>query len=305
MKLLRRWRILGALMFAAILLSIVFVWNIGAVLVAPSNHPIGKPPPGLPVENVEFPSASGATLHGWLVAGQPGQGAVVLMHGIHADRTTLAARAEFLSRAGYAVLLFDFQGHGESRGKEITFGYLESRDATAAVNFIHQKLPGEKVGVLGISLGAASALLADPPLPVHALVLESSYPTLYQATEDRLGLRFGLLGRLATPLLTCQLKPRLGFSPDDLNPLACARNIHVPKFFLAGTLDHDTTIEEAKALFAAAAEPKQAWWIDGAGHEDLHRFAGREYETRVLAFLVGQLSRSDSVQPQMDTDEHR
>jgi dipeptidyl aminopeptidase/acylaminoacyl peptidase len=114
MKLLRRWKILGALLVAAILLSVIFVWNIGAVLVAPSNRSIGGPPAGLPVENVEFPSASGATLYGWFLAGQPGQGAIVLMHGIHADRTTLVARAEFLSRAGYAVLLFDFQAHGEN-----------------------------------------------------------------------------------------------------------------------------------------------------------------------------------------------
>ena len=293
MKWLPGWKILGAFSVAAVVLSVVFVWSMGAVLTAPSNHQIGRPPTGLAVENVEFPSASGATISGWFVPGKPGRGVVVLMHGIHGDRTTLAARAEFLARAGYAVLLFDFQAHGESRGHQITFGHLESRDATAAVNFIQQKLPGEKVGVLGVSLGAAAALLAQPPLPVNALILESSYPDIDQATADRLALRFGWLGRLATPLLTGQLKPRLGVSPDDLNPLANSRNISVPKFFLAGTLDRDTTIEEAKALFTAAAEPKQAWWIEGAAHEDLHRFARGEYERRVLAFLASQLRRDD------------
>jgi alpha-beta hydrolase superfamily lysophospholipase len=293
MQWLPGWKTFGALLVAAAVLSVVFVWGMGAVLTAPSNHRIGRPPTGLAVENVEFPSASGATICGWFVPGKPGRGAVVLMHGIHGDRTTLAARAEFLSRAGYAVLLFDFQAHGESRGRQITFGHLESRDATAAVDFIHHKLPGEKVGVLGISLGAAAALLAEPPLPVNALILESSYPNIYLATADRLALRFGWLGRLATPLLTCQLKPRLGISPDDLNPLAYSRKISVPKFFLAGTLDRDTTIEEAKALYTAAAEPKQAWWIEGAAHEDLHLFARGDYERRVLAFLASQLQRDD------------
>lgn len=289
MKLNRRWKILGALFLAGIILGVLFVWNMGAVLVAPSNHPIGNPPAGLHVQDVEFASASGATIHGWFVAGEPGQGAVVLMHGIHADRTTLVARAEFLAHTGYSVLLFDFQGHGESQGKQITFGFLESRDATAAVKFIREKLPGEKVGVIGISMGAAAALLANPPLPVQAMVLESSYPTLYQATEDRLAIRFGWLGRLATPLLTCQLKPRLGISLDDLKPLECARNISTPKFFLAGTADRDTTLAEAKSLFAAAAEPKQAWWVDGAAHVDLHQFAKSEYEQRVRAFLESHL----------------
>jgi alpha-beta hydrolase superfamily lysophospholipase len=235
---------------------------------------------------VEFPSASGTTIHGWFVPGKSNNGAVVLMHGVHGDRRSLVARAEFLAAAGYSVLLFDFQAHGESLGKQITFGHLESRDATAAVDFIHQKLPGEKIGVIGISLGAASALLAEPPLPVNAMILESSYPTIYQATEDRMIIRFGWLGKLATPLLICQLKPRLGISQADLSPISNAKTVSTPKFFIAGTTDRDTTIDESKSLFTAAAEPKQSWWVDGAAHVDMYRFAGSEYQKRVLAFLA-------------------
>jgi pimeloyl-ACP methyl ester carboxylesterase len=289
MKFRRRLRLAGALLLALAILGAFVVWQIGGALVAPANHPIGGAPADLPVENVEFASASGAAIHGWFVPGHSGRGALVLMHGVHADRTTLVTRARFLSRAGYSVLLFDFQGHGESPGKYITFGSLESRDAAAAVDFLQHKLPGEKIGVIGISMGAAAALLADPPLPVRAMVLESCYPTIYQATEDRMAIRLGWLGRLATPLLTSQLKPRLGLALDDLAPLERARKISVPKFFLAGTADRNTTIAEARELFAAAAEPKSAWWLEGAGHVDLHAFAGPEYEQRVLAFLASNL----------------
>ncbi len=290
MKLTRCWTIFGALLIAAILLGGLFVWNLGGVLVAPANHPVGPPPAGLHVENVAFPSASGTTIHGWFVAGQPGRGAVVLMHGVHADRRTTAARAEFLSRAGYAVLLFDFQGHGESLAKRITFGFLESRDATAAVNFIQQKLPGEKIGVIGISMGAAAALLAKPPLPVNALILEECYPTIYHATEDRMIERFGFLGRLATPLLLCQLKPRLGIGLDALEPIERSRKIFVPKFFIAGGSDRLTTAQESKDLFAVAAGPKQFWLVAGAAHVDLHAFAKADYERRVLEFLAKTLN---------------
>jgi len=199
-------------------------------------------------------------------------------------------RAEFLFHEGYSVLLFDFQAHGESIGKQITFGYLESRDATAAVNFVHQRLPVEKIGVIGVSLGAASALLAEPPLPVNAMVLESSYPTIYQAVEDRMTIHFGWLGKLATPLLTCQLKPRLGFGADDLRPIQQARQNHTPKFFIAGTVDRDTTLPESQALFDAAAEPKQLWLVGNAAHVDMHAFARTEYEEHILTFLAKNLN---------------
>ncbi|HXI71862.1 MAG TPA: alpha/beta fold hydrolase [Verrucomicrobiae bacterium] len=286
----RRLKNFGALVVAAAILGAIFVWSAGGVLVAPSNCSIGNPPTNLSVQPVEFSSASGATLHGWLVPGQPGKGVMILMHGVHANRLALITRAQFLSRAGYSVLMFDFQGHGESAGTNITFGYLESRDATAAVDFVRQKFPGEKIGVIGISLGAASALLAEPPLPVSALVLESSYPTIYQAVEDRLAIRFGFPGKLATPLLTCQLKPRLGISLDDLKPIEHARKISTPKFFIAGTADRDTTLPESQALFDAAAEPKQIWLVEGAAHVDMLSFSKAEYEKRILDFLAKNLN---------------
>jgi uncharacterized protein len=285
----RRWRRRVAWAVAVVLLGFIVVWETGSVLMASTNGPIGAVPTHLPVQAVTFPSGSGATLHGWWVPGQPGHGVVVLMHGIHANRRAMITRAMFLTRAGYAVLLFDFQGHGESLGEHITFGYLESRDVTAAVQFVHEKSPGEKVALLGISLGAAATLLAEPSLPVQAMILESSYPTIYQATEDRLVVRLGWLGKPITPLLTCQLKPRLGVGPEDLQPIEHARKITVPKFFIAGTTDPNTTLPESQTLFDAAAEPKQFWAVEGAGHIDMHGFARAEYERRILEFLAGKL----------------
>ncbi len=285
----RRLKIFGALMFAAALLGAIFIWTVGGILLAPANHAVGPPPARLHAKDIQFASGSGAQVHGWLAAGQPGRGVVVLMHGIHADRRVMVARAEFLLRAGYSVLLFDFQGHGESLGRKITFGFLEGRDATAAVQFARASFPGEKIGVIGVSMGAAAALLAEPSLPVNALVLESSYPTIYSATENRLVARLGFLGKLATPLLTCQLKLRLGVGADDLRPIVRAGNIPVPKLFVAGTVDRDTTLSESRALFAAAAAPRELWLVGNAAHVDLHAFARAEYERRILEFLAKNL----------------
>ena len=131
--------------------------------------------------------------------------------------------------------------------------------------------------------------LIVPPLPVSAMILESSFPTIYQATEDRMEDRFGVLGKLVTPLLTCQLQPRLGISPDDLRPIAKAKTIFAPKLFIAGTADRLTTMQESKDLFNAAADPKELWLLDGAAHEDLHAFARAEYERRILEFLGNKL----------------
>jgi fermentation-respiration switch protein FrsA (DUF1100 family) len=50
--------------------------------------------------------------------------------------------------------------------------------------------------------------------------------------------------------------------------------------------DDRTAIAEAKAMFDRAAEPKQFWAVDGAGHVDLEHYAPEEYRQRILPFLV-------------------
>jgi len=120
--------------------------------------------------------------------------------------------------------------------------------------------------------------------------LESVYPTIEQAITDRLEIRFGWLGKLGAPFLTWQLKPRLGFGCDDLRPINQVGKITAPKFFIAGTADRDTPVQESRNLFAAAAEPKQFWLVDGAAHVDMNDFAKDEYEKRILEFLARNLN---------------
>ena len=228
-------------------------------------------------------------IQGWFIPGSKGSGAVVLMHGVRASRLDMLERARWLSAACYSVLLFDFQAHGESSGQHVTFGYLESKDARAAVEFLRANTPGEKIGVLGVSLGGAAALLATPQLNADAMVLEMVYPTIDQAVGDRLAMRLGNWSRSLTPLLTWQMKVRSGISARDLRPIDHVNTMRMPKLFIAGAEDRHTTLGESRELFAAASEPKELWVVSGAKHQDLNAFARTEYEQRVLAFLAKHL----------------
>lgn len=279
----RKLFILCPLIIIIVLFTIV--WIIGGSLLAAHNFSVGKPPLDLNAVNVEFKSESGATVRGWFIQGREKAGAVILMHGVRSSRLDLIGRARFLSRAGYTVLLFDFQAHGESKGEHITLGYLESRDACAAVNFLKEAAPNEKIGVIGISMGGAAALLAHPPLEANALVLEEVYTTVEDATANRLAERFGGWAKFLSPCLTYQIRPRLGFSAGELCPIKKVKDNKSPKLFIVGAQDKYTTLEESKALFDAARGEKEFWSIDGAGHIDLHAFAKEEYEQRVLSFF--------------------
>ncbi|HEV8419254.1 MAG TPA: alpha/beta fold hydrolase [Candidatus Udaeobacter sp.] len=269
-----------------ILITIISAMSVGWLLAHPVQTKIGNPPADLNAESVVFASASGATVHGWWCPNQNAKGAVLLLPGIRANRLSMVERARFLSRAGYSILLIDFQATGETTGDHITFGWKESRDVLAAVDFVRKTDSTTPVAIVGSSLGGAAALLATPPLRIDALILEEVYPTIEIATRNRLENYVGVFGRALTPVLLSQLQWRLGVSPSDLRPVDHMENVDCPIFIISGEKDTNTRPIDTRMLVERARNPKEVWFVPNAAHVDLHRAARREYETRVLAFLA-------------------
>src|SRR2546422_10498267 len=72
----------------------------------------------LRAEDVTFHAADGVLLSGWLVKGAPRAPVIVLCHDLGGSRSALLNSAVSLNRAGYALLVFDFRGHGLSTGSD-------------------------------------------------------------------------------------------------------------------------------------------------------------------------------------------
>lgn len=283
---------------AAAAMAWISIAAAGLYLSEPVHRAVTPPPPGLAVETVTIPSTSGSALAGWFVparprAGSSHTGAVVLLHGWTSTRGSMLARVQFLHDAGYAVLAFDFQSHGESAGERITFGRLEALDAEAATAWMKARLPDEKVGVIGVSLGGAAAVLEPGGFHGDALVLESVFPDINRAVGDRLTRYVGPLGSFIANLFVATVAPIIHMRDGELHPIDHIGAVAAPVLVIGGTGDRLTRIEETREMFAAAREPKQLWEVEGAGHVDLERFARPEYHRRILDFF-GRYLRAES-----------
>lgn len=273
------------------------IWIAGWALSRPVQNPIGAPPADLAAKVVEITTERGAVVKAWWCP-QPGANAtVLLLPGIRANRLSMMGRARFLRRAGYSVLLLDFEGTGETQGAHITFGWRERQDVIAAVDFVRGKSPSDRVAIIGSSLGGAAALLATPPLKVDALILEAVYPTIETATNNRLTKYLGPVGKAAGPLLLSQLSLRLGIPARNLRPLDHIARVGCPLLILNGQDDPNTTVRDARALYDLAPDPKELWIVPHAGHVDLHRAEPEEYERRVLAFFDRTLRETTPERP--------
>ena len=278
----RRFVFAGAIALAIVVLA---WWAVPMLITYPSHARVGAGPPDLPIENVSFSSEPGIALRGWYIPGRRGGGAVLLLHGVRASRLMEIGRARFLHQAGYTVLAFDFRAHGESGGNRITFGYRESRDVAAALVYLGKCAPGERIGVVGTSMGGAAFLLASPPLHVDAVVLEQVYPSIDLALDHRMTRYLGPLGHALSPVLLRWMALNIGLHADQLRPISHVAQVNAPLLLIGGESDRYTPPQESQAMYAAARQPKELWLVPGADHVDLQRFTGDEYRRRVLAFF--------------------
>ena len=288
---MRSWKLC---LLAALAVSTAAVLGAGEMLSRPARAVIGPAPADLQALPVSLRTMSGLQVSGWSMAGQARAGVVLLLHGVRGDRRDMIGRARFLNALGHAVLLIDLPSHGESEGERITFGLHEAEGVQAALAWVAERHPGERVGVVGVSLGAASLVLSPPRPAPAAVVLESMYPSIEEAVSERLRLHLGGGGPVLAPLLLAQFPLRLGVSPAQLHPIDHIARLQAPLLLISGALDRHTTEEQTRRLFAAAAEPKALWIVDGAAHVNLHAFAPAEYEARVSAFLSTHLRQRAS-----------
>ena len=68
------------------------IWLAGSSLIAPVNQTVGNCLQDLDCENVEFKSESGAIIKSWFLRGEKGKSAIILMHGVRANRLDLIER---------------------------------------------------------------------------------------------------------------------------------------------------------------------------------------------------------------------
>jgi uncharacterized protein len=278
----------GALRFLLVAVAAMALvgasWWVGSELVRPAQHRVALPP--------DFPAraltiqGSGRTIAAWWVDRGERAPAVLLLHAIRADRLSMVPRAHLLARHGFSVLLIDLQAHGETSGSAITLGWRESADARSALEWLRHERASSRVGVIGCSLGGAAVLLGGQPSGFDAAVFEAVYPRAPRAIENRIRIRLGPLAPILTPFLLVQLRPRLGISANDLEPIRSIGRFGAPVLVVAGSEDRHTTLDESRELFQAAAQPKELWVVQGAMHQDLLSFDPIGYEARVVGFLA-------------------
>jgi dipeptidyl aminopeptidase/acylaminoacyl peptidase len=248
---------------------------------------------GIEAEYVEFEGRDGKRLSGWFVPPPAGVAppwpTVLLVYGYGGYKEQMVGYAQMLHDAGLATFMFDMQGSGLRRGEPVTLGYKERWDTMDATRYLltRSDVDADRIGALGVSMGAATALLAAEQEPaIKAIVADSSYATLTDMIQPGLRTFVGTHASIFAPLIVRYAETMLGMKSTEIQPARSAANLGSrPLFVIHGADDPLTDPQSAEKIYAAASGPKELWVIPNCGHSLGPVVSPFEYKARIGTFL--------------------
>ena len=234
-------------------------------------------------EEAKFKSADGTDLTGlWFPArGGPSKGVVVQFHGNGENMTSHYLFVYWLALEGYDVFAFDYRGYGASGGKKSISGAVA--DGAAAIAAARKRAGGSsgRIVVLGQSLGGAIALASlekDGGEGVKGVVLDSTFSSYRGVAQEKLG-HLWLTWPLQWPLSRLLISDR--YAPYKL----IGRRKPVPLLVMHCENDPVVPYAQGRALYDAAAAPKEFWKIAGSGHTEALGNRGAQYRRPLVDWL--------------------
>ena len=222
----------------------------------------------LTVEDLWITADDGVRLAAWLVP-RPGRPVVVLLHGYPADKRDMLRLAAALHDR-FALLLVDQRHFGRSEGRVTTLGQRERRDLRRVVDWLAARGP-EPVGVFGLSMGGAVALMAAAEDPrIRAVVAVAPYADLRRLARDL----YGFLWLAKYPFVELTILWGRLLLGEDLarpTPVGLAAGLRIPVLLVHNRADEQIGFHHAEAWRAALGGNPHARFhfpADG-GHQEL------------------------------------
>jgi len=252
-------------------------------------------------EDFDVRAADGTLLRGWKVRpAQPNGAWVVVLHGVADNRYGMEEHARLLLKAGYGVLMLDSRAHGASGGEIATYGWLERKDISVAIDGLEAVEHPVHLFALGNSMGAGIALQAAGDDPrIEAVVAEAPFADLQEAAYDYAGLqRWPLLGKtlFAPGAWTLILRGQhlAGFPGSEVSPQRSVGKRAFPLLLICDGLDVVLPCRHAEKILRAARGPAELYRVPGAMHTGALGQAPDEFRRRVVTFFSALPLKADA-----------
>ncbi len=243
----------------------------------------------IPYEEVYITSYDGTRLFGRYYHVKNGAPIQIQLHGWRGTAIRDFCGGNKLAREmGLNTLVADQRAHGKSGGSTITFGIKERQDCLCWARYAAARFPGVPITLAGVSMGAATVLMAaglDLPEAVVGILADSPYSSPAEIIK-KVCRDDHVPPAVLFPFIAAGARLFGRFDIHETTALAEIRKAKVPVLIIHGEDDRFVPCDMSRALYGACPAPKLLYTFPGAGH-GISYIADRDrYEQAVRAFMA-------------------
>ena len=244
-------------------------------------------------QDIRMPSRFGYSLTGTFIPNpQTTDKTLIFLHGFSESRLAGLSYVNIYLNAGYNLLLVDSRAHGDSGGESVTWGVYEKYDVDQWVDWLRYRYPAGIIGMHGISMGAATALLHaglnESNKRVAFYIADSAYSDLVSLLTDQMNQRLRLPGNIPPQFLlpyanaVAFLRSRFNFG--DAAPLRVVQQVTTPVLYIHGEADRLVPASMSQQLYSATKGQRQIQLFPRADHVSSIFTDRSRYRTIVQGF---------------------
>jgi len=298
---MRAWRVIRTAAISYALLCTILALPLGELAFHPWRRPLrGRQSAnavaarfGADLQDVSIRTRDQVQLRGWFASPAHANGdAVILLHGVGDNREGMGGFAELFLSKGYAVLLPDSRGQGESGGRYPTYGVEEIGDVHRWFEWLTVQQHPRCIFGMGESMGAAILLQSVRETRFCAVVAESPFANFRQIAYVRVGQFWGTgrwLGQVAlrpaVELAFLYGRITRGVSLMDASPEDAVVGSRVPILLIHGLADNNIPFQQSEWIRNHNPADITLWEVPSAGHCGAVSVVPQEFDDRVVGWF--------------------
>ena len=213
---------------------------------------------------------------------------VIVVHGYQSSEAPSKKIARHYYNRGFNVLTISLRAHGDSEGKYIGMGVLDSEDLFLWTSYIVKQNENARIVYHGTSMGSATVLFASSmniERNVKAIIADCGYTSVWEVFENELKNRFGLPTFPILYMTDIMGRLKAGYSIKNASTLEEVKKSHIPILFIHTTSDDFVPVSMVYSLYAAHNGKKDLYIVKGANHTEAKYVNMDAYYSKIMSFI--------------------
>ncbi len=222
----------------------------------------------------------------WFPAKKHNDKFIIIVHGYECTLYRSIKYVPIFAKLGFDCIVYNQRFHGDSDGKYSSFGYYESKDLMAVLDYVSRLSdnPISTIGTLGSSMGGATVLMnCARDKRVSFCIAESSFASL--KTQLLTELKKSHVPHFFYPIMNFLNIIIYRYNFNKVSPIKSASQITVPTMIIHGENDTFVNISSAKNIYSALNCNKSFYAVKNADHGEALNQDKVQYEQQIHNFI--------------------